>query len=193
MSSREIKWSDSWSNQTWLGYNRGKSTAHKNVSSNSIISSHNTLENTVQQFWEVDSYGIVAKSDSSLLSLNERCALDILESTSTKLNGHYAVGFLWKEDKPHLPNNRNLAISRMKSIENKFKKNPTLAFKYKETIKYYIDKGHATKLTPEEVLNIKLFTNYVPHDAVSNVNKPNKITKLELYLMQLQNANITIK
>ena len=36
-------------------------------------------------------------------------------------------------------------------------------------------KGHATKLTPEEVSNIKPFTNYDPHYAVLNVNKPNKI------------------
>ena len=75
------------------------------------------------------------KNDPSLLPLNERRALDILESTCTKLNRHYTVGLLWKEDNPHLPSNRNLAISGMKSIENQFKRDPTLAYKYKETFK----------------------------------------------------------
>ena len=86
MPSHEIKLSDSCSNQAL-----GKSTDHKKVSSNSITSSHNTLENTVQRFREVDSYGTAAKDDPSLLPLNERRSLDILGSTCTKLNGHYTV------------------------------------------------------------------------------------------------------
>ena len=100
----------------------GGLTFHKRVSSNLIISGHNTLENIVQRFREVGSYGKVAKKYPSLLPLNEIRALDILESTSTKLNGQYTVGLLWKEYKPYLPSNQNLAISRMRSIENKFKK-----------------------------------------------------------------------
>lgn len=63
----------------------------------------------------------------------------------------------------------------MKSIKNKFKRDPALASKYKETIKDYIDKGYAIKLTAEEASNIKLFTNYVPHHSVSNGNNSNKI------------------
>ena len=55
---------------------------------------------------------------------------------------HDTVGLLLKEDKPHLPNNRHITILRMKCIENKFKKDPTLASKYKETIKNYTGKGH---------------------------------------------------
>ena len=75
----------------------GKSTAHKKVSSNSIISSHNTLENTVQRFWEVDSFGTVAKNDPPLLPLNEGRALDILESTCTKLNDTTLLGYFEKK------------------------------------------------------------------------------------------------
>ena len=54
----------------------------------------------------------------------------------------------------------------MKSIESKFKKDPRLASKYKEIIRDYIGKGHVAKLIPEELSNIKLFTNYNPHSAV---------------------------
>ena len=79
----------------------GESAVPKKVSSNLVISSRNTLENTVQRFWEVDSYGTAAKNNPSLLPLHERRALDILETTCTKLNGHYFVGLLWKEDEPH--------------------------------------------------------------------------------------------
>ena len=64
------------------------------------------------------------------------------------------------------PNKRNPLISRMKSIKSKFKKDPRLASKYKEIIRDYIGKGHVAKLIPEELSNIKLFTNYNPHSAV---------------------------
>ena len=63
----------------------------------------------------------------------------------------------------------------MKSIKSKFKKDPRLASKYKEIIRDYIGKGHVLKLIPEELSNIKPFTNYNPHSSVSNVNKSNKI------------------
>ena len=43
-----------------------KPTAHKKVSGNLIISSHNTFENTVQRFWKVDSYGPAAKKQSTI-------------------------------------------------------------------------------------------------------------------------------
>ena len=105
---------------------KGKSIVHRTVSSNSIISSRNSLESTVQLFWEVDSYGTVAKSDPSLLLQNERYF---------GINMHNTVGLLLKEDKPHLPNNRHISILRMKCIENKFKKDPTLALNIKKPSK----------------------------------------------------------
>ena len=74
-----------------------------------------------------------------------------------------------------LQKKRNPPISRMKSIGRKFKKDPRVASKYKKIIKDYIGKWHATKLIPEELSNIKPFTNYNPHFSVSNVNKSNKI------------------
>ena len=50
---------------------RGKFTAYKKVSSNSIIRSHNTLENTEQWFWEVNSYGTVAKNIHHCVTIND--------------------------------------------------------------------------------------------------------------------------
>ena len=108
---------------------------------------------------------------------------DILESTCTKF-----VWLLWKEHKPYLQHNQNLAISRIKCIEHDFKKDPTLASTYKEAIKDYIDIGLSTKLTPEEVSSIKPFTNYIPHHAVSNNNKPNKIRAVFDAVAEYQNS-----
>lgn len=65
----------------------------------------------------------------------------------------------------------------------------SLASTYKETIKDYIDRVLSTKLTPEEVSNIKPFTNYIPHHAVvSNINKPNKIRAVFDAVAEYQNS-----
>lgn len=66
-------------------------------------------------------------------------------------------------------------MSRLKSLEAKFKRNNQLADGYKATINDYISKGHANKLTPEEAKVITSLTNYIPHHGVSNPNKPGKV------------------
>ena len=63
----------------------------------------------------------------------------------------------------------------MFSLEKKFSTNPSLADKYKETMKDYIDKGHATKLSQKEAQTVSNITNYIPHHGVININKPNKV------------------
>ena len=39
-------------------------------------------------------------------------------------DNHYSVGLLWKKHRPVFPFNRDLAIMYLKSLENKFKKDP---------------------------------------------------------------------
>ena len=38
------------------------------------------------------------------------------------VNGHFQVGLLWKDEFPILQNNRELAIQRLKSLEQRFSK-----------------------------------------------------------------------
>ena len=56
----------------------------------------------------------MAADDSSLLPLDERRILKILESLCTKTEDRYSVGPLWNEDNPKLPDNWNPAASRVK-------------------------------------------------------------------------------
>ena len=61
------------------------------------------------------------------------------------------------------------------SLENKLNKKPELTKHYTDTIHDYINKGHATKLTPENSKLTSKITNYIPHHAEFNINKPNKL------------------
>ena len=96
------------------------------------------------------------------------------QTTTHVSNNHDAIVSLWENNHVNLPNNRSLAVSRFLSSENKLKKKPELK-KYTGTIHDYINKGQATKLTPENAKLTSKITNYIPHHAVFNINKPSKL------------------
>ena len=66
-------------------------------------------------------------------------------------------------------------MSRFQTLEKKFKQHSECAEKYNNTIKNYISKGHAVKLSSEEAKHRSPVKNYVPHQGVINVNKPGKV------------------
>ena len=105
----------------------------------------------------------------------DRRATNILNSTSTKIDNHHTIGLLWKEDRIILPNNHFTGMSRFFGLEKRFKRNPLLSENYKETVNQYINKGHATNLTNDTASQTSDITNYIPHRALTNPNKPGKI------------------
>ena len=63
----------------------------------------------------------------------------------------------------------------MKSLENKFKKEPEFCKKYQQTIESYLKNGYATKLNTKLYNENNEIVNYIPYHGVKNVNKPGKI------------------
>ena len=102
-------------------------------------------------------------------------ALEILENTTKFKNGHFEVGLLWKDEVLRLPNNRDLAVTRFKSLEKKFRKNPDFHELYKTQIKEYLELGHAKQLTREESRKAFVVTNYIPHHGLMNIHKPGRV------------------
>ena len=107
-----------------------------------------------------------------------------------KNGNRYEVGLLWKNEKTILSYNRDLAVNRLKSTENKFNKNPEIATKYKETVISYIESGYARKLSKEEADSTSNITNYIPHHSVINPNKPGKLRVLYDAGAQYQNTSL---
>ena len=52
--------------------------------------------------------------------------LAVTEKTTKKLEGEdtYVSGLLWREEDPSLPNNYDMAVRRLESLEKKFKNHP---------------------------------------------------------------------
>ena len=62
----------------------------------------------------------------------------------------YKVGVPWKEDRPTLPDNREAAVSRLRSMERKLKKDQFIGAEYRETIKTYIKKDFLRHVSSNE-------------------------------------------
>ena len=68
-----------------------------------------------------------------------------------------------------------MSISKLKSLENKFKKELDFFKKYQRTIESYLKNGYATKLNTKLYNENNEIVNYIPHHRVKNVSKPGKI------------------
>ena len=89
--------------------------------------------------------------------------------------GHYSVGLLWKNETTKLPFKRKIAVSRLKSLEEKFKKEPEFSQKYQQTIESYLKNDYATKLNTKLYNENNEMVNYIHHHGVENVNRSGKI------------------
>ena len=138
-----------------------------------FMTNFDDLNKNICKFWENESYGTSPKS--VLLPPYDQRALEILKNTTKFKNGHFEVGHLWKDGLPRLPNNRDLAVTRFKSLEKKIRKNRDFHELYKTQIKEYSELGHAKQLTREESRNTSVVTNYIPHHGVMNIHKPDRV------------------
>ena len=107
------------------------------------------LQQQIERFWEVDSYATKQDPSEATLSVEDKRALAVLQSSTVKERGHYKTPLLWKGE-PIMANNRAMAVSRLHSAQRKLKKDPELAEKYKKVINDYVNRGHAKKMTYEE-------------------------------------------
>ena len=92
--------------KTKLGWiSMGGKNSSLSLTSNSINTSFG-----LESFWSLENYGTVRKNDPIMLTKKEKRAVSILEDTTVLKDGHSEAGLLWKEDKPNLLYNRQLAV-----------------------------------------------------------------------------------
>ena len=107
--------------------------------------------------------------------VEDKQSVEILKETTFKSGNHYITSLLWKESNSILPNNKSLALSHLYNLERKLAKHLQGRQMYTETMKEYIKKGCARKLSDKEANTISPRTNYIPHHSVTNINKLNKL------------------
>ena len=53
-----------------------------------------TLDKSIERFWQTESYEILKRDDPILMPKQDRKAIEVLESTVNKKNNHYTFGLL---------------------------------------------------------------------------------------------------
>ena len=135
------------------------------------------LADQVKSWWSMESYA--SNCSVSGRSNEDDKALKMLKVT-TKFDGErYEVGLLWKNSKPHLPNNYSSAVSQLKSLERRLEKDANLKQRYEEIIDVDVQTGFVIILDEAELENTKSDLQwYVPHLPVLNPNKPDKVRRV---------------
>ena len=93
-----------------------------------------------------------------------------MHKTVKKVDGHYSIGLLWKDDEPKLPNNREMALKRLLSLKRRFLKDSNLFKKYCEKMMEYIDCNYAVRIL-DQVSSSPGKISYIPHHCTSILTK----------------------
>ena len=141
---------------------------------NLIIAEEERLEQQIQQFWSTEAFGVTADLKTPM-SVDDQSAMIVLKERTEFVNGHYVVPMLWKEKSSEMPNNREMAEKRFTALARRLSFDSTIKEKYSSVLNGYIAKGHARKMTTEEVLQRSSNTWYLPHFCVLNPRKPDKV------------------
>lgn len=138
------------------------------------------LDSTLRKFWEIEESNYELKENSSL-SPEDVLAETIFTTTTKRLeNGQYQVNMPFKTPKEYLKLGDSLKIAerRFISLENRFKKDPSLLASYKAFIDEYIRLDHA-KIVPLSLKNeIGENKYFIPHLCV--IRESSLTTKLRV-------------
>ena len=126
------------------------------------------LDHTLKRFWEVENCGTEAR-DHIVCTDEEKAALQKVSNSVHYDDGRYRIAVPWKEQRPQLPNNRQVAVSRLQSTERKLKKNEFVEKEYQETIAAYVEKGYLRKVPRTEDPPPEVW--YLPHFPIVRMNK----------------------
>ena len=108
------------------------------------------------------------------MSQNDRKALEIMESTATKRNGHYEIALPWKNYPPCLLNNKSVAVHRLQLLKRRLQRDPALLERYKVFMDELLKAGHAQRIESNAMDPLQTHW-YLPHHPVFNAQKPEKI------------------
>ncbi|KAL9987043.1 hypothetical protein ACROYT_G001278 [Oculina patagonica] len=131
------------------------------------------LNSLVRRYWDIEE-----PKETLVVRPDEKFAKDTVSNSLSFTDGHYVVGMPWKQDRPSLPDNYSMALSRLQCTEKKLKRSPELGEAYKKVLQTYQEKGYIHKVPHEEVKPDQVW--YLPHFPVLRPDKPTTKTRPKL-------------
>ena len=93
-----------------------------------------SIDQTLKRFWEIEKCGTEAQE--ARVYNEENAALRKMEDSISydAKKQRYKIVIPWKDDHPHLPDNYQMAVTRLLNTEQKLIKKEHLGKEYQETI-----------------------------------------------------------
>ncbi|CAF4899123.1 unnamed protein product [Pieris macdunnoughi] len=141
---------------------------------NLILSMHTQTQiddnELLKRFWQLDSDS--DSDNTKILSEEEtRCEEFYAKTTQRSETGRYVVRLPFKETDPQCKygRSRDIAIKRLRLLEQRFKKNPELKARYSAVMQEYLDLGHMEHVTVKDKDPLECV--YLPHHGVIREDK----------------------
>lgn len=109
------------------------------------------------------------------LSYNDRLFLTTLREGVRMIEGHYIMPLPFSSKRPCLPNNRELALHRLRHLRRKMSKDSQYKRHYFDFMNDIIKKGHAEKVPSSDLKVDDGSVWYIPHHGVYHPKKKDKI------------------
>lgn len=90
-------------------------------------------------------------------------------------DGHYELPLPLRDETIQLPNNRELALSRLRKLRARLRNDETYRRDYEVFMREVIEKGYAERVPAEELRLDNCQIWYIPHHGVYHPKKPGKI------------------
>ena len=125
------------------GYLHTFRTCAQQLTPDIVTASDEDLNVTLKRFWDLETLGIVPQSqEENELTPLEKIAQKKVEQSLSYNGDRYEVSVPWKQDRPNLPNNRQMAERRLQLVEKKLQKDMQLANAYQGVIDDYLKKEY---------------------------------------------------
>ncbi|XP_053389925.1 uncharacterized protein LOC128552879 [Mercenaria mercenaria] len=147
-------------------------TTQKSANVNFQQSADVLLQQQLEKMWTTD-FDDKVKVERNSMSLEDKKALNTMNSLLRYENGHYKLKLPWRDEKAVMPNNLTLAHARLEHLKRKLARDQELHKMYTASVTDYIQKGHAQEVTHIESDSNRVW--YLPHHPVTNPNKPGKV------------------
>ena len=124
------------------------------------------LSSSLKRFWEIE--GVSPSKPAPIVQIQDQIAMKKAECSLQHEQNMYRVSIPWKDDKPKLPENYNMALQRLENTEKRLRKAKNVGQSYSEIIKQYVEKGYVRKVPENEHSKSKWF---LPHFPVMRFDK----------------------
>ena len=135
-----------------------------------------SLNERFEKFCNMEFNDVTYETKPSM-SQNDKKTLGIMEQTAKLVNGHYEIELPWKNNPPHLSNNRLEAEQRLRSLKRRLQHDPSLLEKYRKFMADLLCKDYARKISNQDRGPLRTQW-YLTHHPVFHPQKPDKVRVL---------------